>query len=36
MRFQEEGREWILSGLFYAYVLVLCGDLKWDLLLKNR
>ena len=31
VRFQEEGREWRLTGLLYAYDLVLCGELEEDL-----
>ena len=31
MRFQEEGREWRLIGLLYAYDLVLCGESEEDL-----
>ena len=31
MRFQEKGREWRLSGLFYADDLVLCGESEEDL-----
>ena len=31
MRFQEEGREWRLPGLFYADDLVLCGELEEEL-----
>ena len=26
MRFQEEGREWRLTGLLYADDMVLCGE----------
>ena len=26
VRFLDEGREWILPGLFYADDLVLCGE----------
>ena len=31
VRFQEEWREWRLSGLLYAYDLVLCGESEEDL-----
>ena len=31
VRFQEEGREGILSGLLYADDLVLCGESEEDL-----
>ena len=31
MRFQEEGREWILPGLLYAYNLLSCGESEEDL-----
>ena len=31
VRFQEEGREWRLPGLLYAYDLVLCGESEEDL-----
>ena len=31
VRFQEEGREWILSGLLYADNMVLCGESEEDL-----
>ena len=31
MRFLEDGREWRLTGLLYADVLVLCGELEEDL-----
>ena len=31
MRFQEEGREWRLSGLWYADNLVLCDASEEDL-----
>ena len=31
MRFQEDGREWRLPGLFYADILVLCGELGENL-----
>ena len=31
MRFQEEGKEWRLSGLLYAEDLVLCGEWEKDL-----
>ena len=31
MRFQEEGREWRLPSLLYAYDLVLCGESEENL-----
>ena len=31
VRFQEEGKEWILPGLLYADNLVLCGESEEDL-----
>ena len=31
VRFQEEGREWRLTGLLYADDLVLCSELEEDL-----
>ena len=31
VRFQEEGREWRLPGLFYAYEVVLYGESEEDL-----
>ena len=31
VKFLEELREWILSGLFYTDNLVLCGELEEDL-----
>ena len=31
VRYQEEGREWILPGLLYADDLVLCGESEKDL-----
>ena len=30
MRFLEEEREWILSGLLYADYLILCGESEED------
>ena len=39
VRFQEEGREWILTSFLYADDLVLCGESEtrgrwWDVLLR--
>ena len=31
MRFQEEGREWRLTGLLYEDDIVLCGESEEDL-----
>ena len=31
VRFQEDGRKWILPGLLYAYDWVLCGESEEDL-----
>ena len=31
VRFQEEGREWIMPGFLYADDLVLCGEWEEDL-----